>query len=112
MNLTPFSIYMAQHVLYINGIQKCLKNNTPFNHKLPTECAFGKMFYSEIKPNLSKFSAEKQNTILTIENTHSAFHEAALGITEQNPELESAKQAAWLYSTKLINLLNTLEKMP
>jgi hypothetical protein len=103
---------MAQHVLYINGIQKCLKNKTDFNHKLPTECAFGKMFYSEIKPNLNNFSAQKQDKIKAIEEMHSAFHEVALGIKEHNPELENAKQAAWLYSTKLINLLNTLEKMP
>lgn len=107
-----FSLYMAQHVLYINGIQKCLNHNTVFNHKQPTECAFGKMFYSEIKPNLDTFSPEKQAIIKIVEDTHIAFHTTAFDITEDNPDIEKAKQAAWLHSTKLINLLNTLEKMP
>ncbi len=106
-----FSLYMAQHILYINGIQKCLNHSTVFNHKKPTECAFGKMFYSEIKPNMDIFSIEKQDVINILEKTHIAFHETAFDITENNPDIENAKQTAWLHSTKLINLLNALEKI-
>jgi 6-pyruvoyl-tetrahydropterin synthase len=112
MRKISFSLYMAQHVLYINGIQKSLDHKTIFTHKKPTECAFGKMFYAEIKPNLENFSIEKQSIIKTVEETHIAFHEIAFHINEHNPDIEKAKQTAWLYSTKLINLLNTLEKMP
>lgn len=109
--MISFSNYMVQHVLYINGIQKCLKQHTEFNHKKPTECAFGKMFYADIKPKLDEFPKNKQDVIHELEQTHTAFHNAALRISHDNSDIEAAKQDAWLYSSKLINLLNGLEKM-
>jgi hypothetical protein len=112
MKMNDFCLYMAQHILYINSVQKSLKDHTVFNHKQPTECTFGKMFNAEIKPNIDNFSSEKKETIKQLEQYHIAFHEAASHIVEDNPDIEKAKQDTWLYSTKLINLLNTLEKMP
>lgn len=109
--MMSFSNYMVQHILYINGIQKCLNHGTAFVHKQPTECAFGQMFYSEIKPNIEHFSEEKKQLAEQLEKIHTAFHTAAFNINESNPELEQAKQDAWLYSSKLINLLNHLEKL-
>ncbi|MFZ2725768.1 MAG: CZB domain-containing protein [Methylococcaceae bacterium] len=106
-----FSNYMVQHILYINSVQRCLNHGTHFEHKQPTECAFGKMFYSEIKPNFERFCEEKKQLIEHIEKIHNAFHEAAFHISSDNPDIEKATQDAWLYSTQLVNMLNRLEKM-
>ncbi|MGR8934349.1 MAG: CZB domain-containing protein [Gammaproteobacteria bacterium] len=109
--MANFSNFMAQHVLYINGIQKCLRHNTVFAHKQPDECAFGKMFYAEIKPGMNAYSDEKRRVIEELEKTHNAFHDSANHIVADNPELEQHTREAWFYSSKLINMLGVLEKM-
>lgn len=110
--MTNFSTYMIQHILYIKGVERSIAKKTEFAHKKPTECAFGKMFYGTLKPNLDTFSEKKRVLIDEVERTHIQFHESAAHIRVDNPASEQHQSDAWLYSARLINLLGRLEKMP
>lgn len=106
-----FSDYMVQHILYVSGVEKSLRNNQAFAHKQPTECAFGKMFYGMLKPNLDHYSATKRNLVEQLEEIHIRFHESAQNIHPDNPDMEQHRRDAWYHSSRLINLLTKLEKV-
>jgi hypothetical protein len=108
--MTEFSDYMVQHVLYIKAVEKCINQHAAFAHKQPTECAFGKMFYEKLKPNIDGYSEKKRQLIEQLEQVHIQFHEAARHIDPDASDNEKSQQDAWYYSSRLINLLNTLEK--
>ena len=110
--MTNFSTYMFQHILYIKGVERSIAKKIEFPHKKPTECAFGKMFYGTLKPNLNTFSEKKRALIEEVEKIHIQFHESAGHIHVENPASEQYQSDAWLHSAKLINLLGRLEKMP
>lgn len=109
--MANFSDYMIQHILYIKGVEKSIKHNTVFAHKKPTECAFGKMFYQDIKPNIDGYSEAKRDLIEAMEQIHIKFHDSAQHIHPEDPNMEQSKQDAWYYSSRLINMLEKLEKM-
>jgi hypothetical protein len=109
--MASFSDYMVQHILYIKGVEKSIAKKTEFAHKHPTECAFGKMFYSTLKPNFDQFGSDKRGLLEDVERTHIQFHESARHIHIENPASEIHQRDAWLHSARLINLLGRLEKM-
>lgn len=110
--MANFSDYMVQHVLYIKGVEKSIERKTTFAHKHPTECMFGKMFYGTLKPNIESYSEKKRDLIEQVEQIHARFHEAASHIHPDDAEIERHKRDAWFYSSRLINLLDRLEKTP
>jgi hypothetical protein len=109
--MAAFFDYMIQHVLYIKGVEKCIRHQTDFAHKEPTECAFGEMFYSILKPNLDRYPKDKRALIEQMEQIHIQFHDAVRHIQPNDPDMEKYQQNAWYYSSRLINLLDRLEKM-
>jgi hypothetical protein len=109
-DMTDFSDYMVQHILYIKAVEKCINQHAVFAHKQPTECAFGKMFYETLKPNIDGYSEKKRQLIEQLEQVHIQFHESARHIDPDDPDIEKHQQDAWYYSSKLINLLGSLEK--
>jgi len=110
--MVNFSDYMIQHIFYIKGVEKSIAKKTAFAHKKPTECAFGKMFYGTLKPNVESFCEDKRGLIEEVEKIHIQFHESAQHIHADNPDSDQYQRDAWLYSARLINLLGQLEKMP
>lgn len=110
--MANFCDYMIQHVLYIKGVENSILKNTQFPHKRPTECAFGKMFYGALKPNIDGYSETKRRLIDEVEQIHIQFHEAARLIHPDDADIERHKSNAWFYSSRLINLLDRLEKLP
>ncbi|MFN3472353.1 MAG: CZB domain-containing protein [Aquificaceae bacterium] len=85
----------------------------PFEHKAPTECAFGKRFYSEIWPHVDQYPPEIAEVIRQIESMHREFHEKAYEVekantTEEKQEIiNSVKQI----SVELFRLLLRLKGM-
>lgn len=109
--MAGFCDYMVQHILYVSGVEKSIRQNMIFPHKEPTECAFGKLFYGTLKPDMDSYSVDKRQLLEQIEQTHSQFHATARNIHPDNPDMEQHQKDAWYYSSQLINMLNKLEGM-
>lgn len=68
---------ILQHLNYLNRLDEAIKKKSPFPHKQPTECEFGKLFYAEVWPERETFSDQIKNIVVRIEQEHRTFHTTA-----------------------------------
>ncbi|WP_340695898.1 CZB domain-containing protein [Hydrogenobacter thermophilus] len=99
--------------IYINKLDKAISNRTNFEHKTCRECAFGKIFYYEIYPNIDQYDDGIKRLILDIEKSHCEFHEIASTINTLEPKEEDQEKLrrAKGISTELFQKLLALKRL-
>ncbi len=108
--LKRIELIIAQHINYVDRLKKSLRSGEAFPHKKCTECAFGKLFYSEIWPNKDQYPLEIASLLETIERLHCDFHQKAFeieSVATQEEKLKILKEVEE-YSMSLLNPLLSL----
>ncbi|MFN3946993.1 MAG: CZB domain-containing protein [Aquificaceae bacterium] len=111
--IRDLDMIIASHSLYISRLEKAIKNGEIFDHKAPTECAFGKRFYSEVWPYVDQYPQEIAEVIRKIENVHRQFHEKAYEVEKASTaeEKQEILKATKDISTELFRLLLQLKRL-
>jgi hypothetical protein len=77
---------ILQHLNYLNRLEEACKTKQTFPHKLPTDCNFGKLFYSEVWPMRDSLSVDFRRMVEDVEGTHRKFHATTAVIDPLNTQ--------------------------
>ncbi len=109
--LERIELIIAQHINYVDRLKKSIRVGEAFPHKECTECAFGKLLYSEVWPNKDQYPLEIASLLETIERLHCNFHQKAFeieSVATQEEKLKILKEVEE-YSMSLLNPLLSLK---
>ena len=99
---------ILQHLNYLNKLEDACKKKEQFTHKQPTECNFGKLFYTDVWSSRESFPEEVRTVVVDIEKEHQLFHATAAKINATNPSQQEIDATS---ACKLILKLYHLEKL-
>lgn len=99
---------ILQHVNYLDRLEDAVKKRVEFTHKKPTECNFGKLFYSDVWPKLESFPTDIKQIIISIEDEHRLFHDTAAQVNTLQPAQEQVDATT---ACKLILKLYRLDEL-
>lgn len=111
--LTDVDIFISQHALYINNLERAIKEGTPFEHKDCHNCNFGKRWDELVAPVKEELPEDIRAVVGEIESIHCEFHKISMEIDPCNGKetdeenLEKMKDL----STKLFQKLLSLKRI-
>lgn len=106
-------IYICQHALYINKLERAIKEGKPFEHKDCHSCNFGKRWDELVAPVKGELPEDVRAVLEEIESIHCEFHEISMQIDLENrkeTDAENLKRMKEL-STKLFQKLLSLKQL-
>lgn len=111
--IRDLDVILSMHYIYISKLEKAIEKGEPFEHKAPTECAFGKRFYSEIWPHVDQYPPEIAEVIRQIESKHREFHEKAYEVEKLRATKEKEELIKFVKrtSTELIRTVLQLKNI-
>ncbi len=68
-------IYISQHSIYINRLEKAIEHGEDFNIIDCHQCPFGKDFDAKVEPEIESCDEDVKKTLKEIEKIHCDFHE-------------------------------------
>lgn len=110
--LIDAEIFISQHAIYINKLEKAIKEGTTFEHKDCHSCAFGKKFDELVVPVKDQLLEDIRQAVEEIEKLHCDFHEVSMLIDPQNrkPSDEENLRKMKDLSTQLFQRLLSLKR--
>jgi hypothetical protein len=89
--LTDMDLYISQHAIYINKLEKAIENKEPFEHKDCHHCNFGAKWDELVKPVKEELPEDLKPYVEEIETIHCQFHDISKQIDPTQPK-ETDKQ--------------------
>ncbi|RMH79324.1 MAG: hypothetical protein D6674_08365 [Acidobacteria bacterium] len=109
-------IYISQHAIYINKLEKAMQEGTTFEHKDCHSCAFGKRWDENMAPMEEVLPGDIRLEVEEIEALHCEFHEVSMRIDPKERKgtdkenLEKMKDISTKLFQKLLSLKRKLSK--
>ena len=110
--LKDVDIYIANHAIFINKLEKAVKNKSPIDAVDCHSCKFGQNFDKDIRNDIPNYEPEIRKILEEIDQIHCTFHEKAIQLSKENDEekkQEILKEIKGL-STQLFRKLLYLKK--
>ncbi len=109
-------IYISQHAIYINKLEKAIQEGTTFEHKDCHSCNFGKRWDENVAPIKELLPEDIRSEVEEIEALHCEFHEVSMQIDPKERKetdkenLEKMRNISAKLFQKLLSLKHKLSK--
>ncbi|SNZ16850.1 CZB domain-containing protein [Hydrogenobacter hydrogenophilus] len=106
-------IFISQHSIYINKLEKALKEGTRFEHKDCHSCNFGRKWDECVAPIKDQLPEDIKAIVENIEEIHCEFHKISMQIdpTQKKDSDEQNLKAMKDLSAKLFQHLLSLRQI-
>ncbi|MCS7285277.1 MAG: CZB domain-containing protein [Hydrogenobacter thermophilus] len=114
--LKDVDVFISQHAIYINKLERAIKEGTPFEHKDCHSCNFGKRWDELVAPVKEELPEDIRAVVEEIESIHCEFHEISMQIDPENrgetdaENLERMKDLSAKLFQKLLSLKRLIDK--
>ncbi|SHK16549.1 CZB domain-containing protein [Thermocrinis minervae] len=111
--VADLDLYISQHAIYINNLERAIEEGKPFERKDCHSCSFGKKWDTEIVPAKQNYNEEIKALLDEIEKVHCKFHELSMQVDPTNPKPEDERIIDEMkdLSAQLIQLLLKLKRL-
>ncbi len=114
--LKDVDLFISQHAIYLNKLEKALIEGMPFEHKDCHSCNFGKKWDEIVVPIKDQLPEDIRSMVEEIEQIHCGFHKMSIQVDptqrkdSDKQNLETMKDLSAKLFQKLLSLRQILVK--